>query len=252
MSGRKITGIILSILGLIGSYYYIGGYFELKNQFGNVFGVADETLKNYWPMMTLSIAMIIIGICLLFINKDDNQTKKLSEATPNNGISQSSGDDAQSRLKKTRIMTALIAIVAVIGIGYFANHQSSTSFTSTQNNNNNVSQKNSNVSNDSDITPKEFIIICGANFLYLSQHLQDPAQQGFMNNRAYSFINLARYGYDQPYFNKNAEADAQKLAIGLAENGMKIGDVWQVAQACKDFGRGYGIIITGMDNRAPQ
>lgn len=71
MSGKKIVGIILIILGLIGAYYYIGGYFQVKSQFGNVFGVADETLKNYWPMMAASIAVLILGAFLIF--KGDEQ-----------------------------------------------------------------------------------------------------------------------------------------------------------------------------------
>lgn len=73
MGGKRIVGIILAIIGLIGAYYYIGGYFQLKNQFGNVFGVADETLKTYWPMMAASIAVLLLGAFLIF--KGDEQPK---------------------------------------------------------------------------------------------------------------------------------------------------------------------------------
>ena len=73
MGGKRIAGIILAIIGLIGAYYYIGGYLQLKNQFGNVFGVADETLKTYWPMMAASIAVLLLGAFLIF--KGDEQPK---------------------------------------------------------------------------------------------------------------------------------------------------------------------------------
>jgi hypothetical protein len=73
MSGKKITGIILVIIGLVGAYYYIGGYFEVKNQFGNVFGMADEVLRNYWPMMAASVAAIFFGGFLIFKgNEEEN------------------------------------------------------------------------------------------------------------------------------------------------------------------------------------
>jgi uncharacterized protein YecT (DUF1311 family) len=81
MSSKKIIGIILVILGLIGAYYYIGGYFEVKSQFGNVFGVADETLKNYWPMMAASIAVLALGIFLIF-KGDDQASGSNINSTP--------------------------------------------------------------------------------------------------------------------------------------------------------------------------
>jgi hypothetical protein len=81
MSGKKIAGIILAILGLIGAYYYIGGYFEVKSKFGNVFGVADETLKNYWPMMAASIAALILGVFLIF-KGDDQEIESITNITP--------------------------------------------------------------------------------------------------------------------------------------------------------------------------
>jgi hypothetical protein len=81
MSGKKIAGIILVILGLIGAYYYIGGYFEVKSKFGNVFGVADETLKNYWPMMAASIAALILGVFLIF-KGDDQEIESNTNITP--------------------------------------------------------------------------------------------------------------------------------------------------------------------------
>ena len=81
MSGKKIAGIILAILGLIGAYYYIGGYFQVKNAYGNVFGVADETLKNYWPMMVASVAAVLLGLFLIL--KGDDQASDGDKSSPN-------------------------------------------------------------------------------------------------------------------------------------------------------------------------
>lgn len=87
MSGKKLTGIILVILGLIGSYYYIGGYLEVKNQFGNVFGMADEVLDKYLPMMFASVAFLILGIVLIFNDNEEENNSSNTNPIPNKSSS---------------------------------------------------------------------------------------------------------------------------------------------------------------------
>ena len=66
MSGKRITGIILALLGSIGCYYYIGGYFNCENKLKNVWGSCDVILENYFPMMIGSGAALLLGLVLIF------------------------------------------------------------------------------------------------------------------------------------------------------------------------------------------
>jgi hypothetical protein len=75
MQNKKIIGIAIALIGLIGCYYYIGGYFQLKNEFGNIFGSADENLKTYWPMMAASVAAIFFGGFLILKGNEEENNK---------------------------------------------------------------------------------------------------------------------------------------------------------------------------------
>jgi hypothetical protein len=76
MSGKRIVGIILSIIGLIGAYYYIGGYFKCESQFNNAFGSCDAILDNFLPMMVASVVVLILGLIIFF--KKENSPKNSS------------------------------------------------------------------------------------------------------------------------------------------------------------------------------
>ncbi len=86
MQNKKLIGIGVAFIGLIGCYYYIGGYLQLKNDFGNIFGAADDNLKTYWPMMVISIAASLFGLYLLVKDNNKftnfkNEGKQLPEVT---------------------------------------------------------------------------------------------------------------------------------------------------------------------------
>lgn len=102
MSGKKITGIILTILGLVGAYYYIGGYIQCKNNvaigffdeamsgFASMFGmsgVCDGILQQYWPMMAASVAAIILGGYLIFKDNEEEENNSNKNHLPNKSSS---------------------------------------------------------------------------------------------------------------------------------------------------------------------
>lgn len=87
MSGKKITGIILTILGLVGAYYYIGGYFRCQSEFNNIFWSCDAILDNYFPMMAASVAAIILGGYLIFKGNEEENNNSDQNHIPNKSSS---------------------------------------------------------------------------------------------------------------------------------------------------------------------
>jgi hypothetical protein len=94
---------------------------------------------------------------------------------------------------------------------------------------------------------KEMLHACSSFFLYLSEIEPNPYRRGALNNAAYSFINTLRYGYDKPYFNKNAESDSKMDANKMAEQKISLNDSKSMTQACINAGREFSIIIVGLN-----
>ena len=96
-----------------------------------------------------------------------------------------------------------------------------------------------------DWTPREMLQACGSIFFYLSEIEKNTYTRGALNNAAYNFVNTARYGYDKPYFNKDAESDSKMGANRLIAQNYNVNDAKSMARECKEAGKEYAIILTG-------